>query len=337
MTRRSRAPTTLQFRITSAVTLACTAFAAACAPEGAVTPDRARLIADAAPPSAAAKFSDWSAPVSLGPVVNSTSSEQNAQLSKDELSLYFTSNRPGGFGALDLYVTRRASVDDPWGPPVNLGAAVNTPSNDFGPNVSIDGHLLFFASGRPGGQGGADLYMSWRDDVNDDLAWSTPVNLGAPINTADNEQAPNYHQNAEEGGGNIYFNRGNMAAGRADLYFAGVTRDGVSYGPVTFVMELNSPVNEAAATLRHDAKEIFFFSSRPGGLGSTDIWTSTRQNANAPWSPPTNVTELNTPAGDVTPNLSFDGLTMIFGSNRPGTLGENDLFMATRTRVGGND
>jgi len=58
----------------------------------------------------AAKYSDWSPPVSLGPVVNSTANEQNAQLSKDGLAIYFSSNRPGGFGAQDIYVTRRASA-----------------------------------------------------------------------------------------------------------------------------------------------------------------------------------------------------------------------------------
>ena len=277
--------------------------------------------------------SDWSEPVNLGPIINSTSNEQNAQLSKDGLAIYFSSDRPGGFGGLDIYVSRRASLSSPWETPINLGATINSSSADFAPNVSIDGHLLFFASARPGGQGGSDIYVAMRDDTNDDLAWGEPINVGAPINTPDNEQAPNYHQNAENGSGNLYFNRGVAAANRADLYYAAVSRQGLASGAAVLVPELSTEgSNDQAASLRHDAKEVFFFSNRPGGLGHIDIWTSTRQNANDPWSIPINVTSLNTAADDVTPNLSFDGLTILFGSNRPGSLGGNDIWMSTRAR-----
>src|SRR5687767_15199214 len=64
---------------------------------------------------ASAEYSEWSSPVNLGPVVNSAANDLAAEMSKDGLSLYFGSNRPGGFGANDIYVSRRASVDDPWG------------------------------------------------------------------------------------------------------------------------------------------------------------------------------------------------------------------------------
>jgi hypothetical protein len=215
---------------------------------------------------------------------------------------------------------------------VNLGAPINSPSGDFAPNISIDGHLLFFSSDRPGGHGGSDIYMSRRDNPNED-GWDAPVNVGPELNTADNEQAPNYHQNAEEGAGNVYFNRGNAVLNQADLYYASVSRDRVGHGPVVFVTELNlAGFNEQAASLRHDAKEIFFFSNRPGGQGGIDIWTSTRQNANDSWSPPANVVSLNTPAFDGTPNLSFDGLTMLLGSSRPGGFGGNDIYITTRMR-----
>jgi hypothetical protein len=141
--------------------------------------------------------SEWSAPVNLG-AVNSPFNEQNAFLSKDELTLYLTSNRPGGLGDLDIWVSQRASVDSPWPPPVNLGPPINTPAADFAPNLSVDGHLLFFSSARPSGQGGPDVYVSRRSDPNDDFAWEDPVNVGAPINTADAENAPFYLQSAEE-------------------------------------------------------------------------------------------------------------------------------------------
>ena len=85
-------------------------------------------------------FSDWSAPVNLGPVINSSDNEAGATLSRDRLALYFASNRPGGFGLADLFVSQRASVEDPWGLPVNLGPVLNSAAEDTNPNLSRDGH-----------------------------------------------------------------------------------------------------------------------------------------------------------------------------------------------------
>src|SRR3989442_8868594 len=103
------------------------------------------LVMAQAPSAQAQMFSDWSAPVNLGPVINSASSDQGPAISKDGLSLYFTSNRPGGLGGpFDMYVSQRASVDDPWGAPMNLGPTVNTAFDEGNPALSRDGHLLFF-------------------------------------------------------------------------------------------------------------------------------------------------------------------------------------------------
>jgi len=275
--------------------------------------------------------SEWSGPVNLG-AVNSSSNEQNAFLSKDELTLYFTSNRPGGLGGLDIYVSHRASVYSAWQTPVNLGPPINTTSNDFGPNLSIDGHLLFFASGRAGGQGGSDIYVTRRSNPNDDFAWETPLNVGPPINTADQDQAPFYLQNAEDGSANLYFNRGVLAAQAGDIYYAPLARDGQAAGAEVFVAELNSSVNDFAVTLRKDGREVFFTSSREGSLGFEDLWTSTRQSIHHAWQTPVNVgVPLNSVFSDVTPNLSFDGRTLIFATTRPGGFGGNDLWMSTRT------
>jgi len=76
--------------------------------------------------AAASKFSDWSAPVNLGAPVNSAFNDFGQAVSKNGLSLYLTSDRPGGFGDTDIWVSQRASVRDAWGPPVNLGTSVNT-------------------------------------------------------------------------------------------------------------------------------------------------------------------------------------------------------------------
>jgi len=272
---------------------------------------------------------EWSAPVNLGPVVNSAVTDQNPAVSADQLTLYFQSDRPGGIGGVDIWVTRRASPDSPWAPPVNVGPPINTPSIDGAPSLSADGHLLFIHSNRPGTLGGNDIWMARRSGSKDEEVWETPVNLGPDVNTTDDEQGPEYV--ASDGGGAMYFNKGNQAAQLSDLYRVEVNRDGRTQGPAQPVAEVNDPAfNDAAPTLRADAREILFWSTRPGGLGA-DIWQSTRQSANHPWSPPQNAGPLlNSPVADVHPELTQDALTLYLSSNRPGGSGGTDLWVSTR-------
>lgn len=273
---------------------------------------------------------DWSAPVNLGPVVNSAAIDNNPTLTADELTMYFGSNRPGGQGDVDIWVTRRATRSSPWEPPVNLGPPVNTPFIDGAPSISPDGQLLFIHSNRPGTVGGNDIWLAHPSGSKDDAVWEAPVALGPDVNTADDEQGPEYL--ASDGGGALYFNRGNQALLRSDLYRAGVQRDGRTEGPAQPLTELNDPTtNDAAPTVRADGREILFWSSRVGGMGS-DIWQSTRQSANHPWSPPWNAgPSLNSAGADLHPELTQDALTLYFSSNRPGGVGLQDLYVTSRS------
>jgi len=280
-------------------------------------------------------YGEWSAPQPFPAGINSTTSEQNAVLSRDELSLYFSSDRPGGMGGLDIYIAQRATLDSPWGSPINAGAPINTSGADFAPNLSIDGHLLFFSSARPGGQGASDIYVARRANPKDDFGWEDVTNIGT-VNTTDVENAPFYLQNAEDGPTNLYFNRGVLATSGGEIYRVAITRQGATIGEAEPVAELNLlAINDAAVSIRHDGKEIFFWSNRAGGLGGLDIWTSTRSNVHSPWPTPVNAgAPINTSANDLTPSLSFDGLTMVFASTRAGGLGGNDLYFSTRSRNG---
>src|SRR3989442_10390197 len=94
------------------------------------------LVMAQAPSAQAQKYSDWSAPVNLGPVFNSAFSDQGPAISKNGLSLYFTSNRPGGIGGFDLYLSPRAGVREPWGSPVNLRPPVNNTVDEGEPALS---------------------------------------------------------------------------------------------------------------------------------------------------------------------------------------------------------
>jgi hypothetical protein len=123
----------------------------------------------------------WGEPVNLGPAVNSTVAETYACLSQDGLELYFNSeDRPGGYGGWDIWVTKRATKDAAWGPPVNLGPTINGPAEEATPWVSADERELYFMVGVYGG--GSTIWVTRRETKND--PWGTPVRLGPAINSS---------------------------------------------------------------------------------------------------------------------------------------------------------
>jgi len=281
--------------------------------------------------AAAPSYTGWSTPVNLGSVVNSTFGDTNPALSPDGLSLYFDSNRPGGSGGRDLWVSQRATSTAPWGAPVNLGTTVNSSSDDANPALSSDGHWLFFVSPRPGGFGASDIYESFRADVHDDLGWQAPTNLGAGVNTAVNENGTGgYFDNG--GHPQLYFgsNRAGGPGGGSDIYMASQAADG-TWGSTVLVSELGSASLDNRPNLRPDGLEIFFYSNRPGGSGGTDLWESTRATTDAAWSAPVNLGPVvNTANGDVHPYVSTDGRTLVLDSDRPGGVGDSDVWVTTR-------
>jgi WD40-like Beta Propeller Repeat len=275
----------------------------------------------------------WSAPVNLA-AVNATTMDAHPDLSKDELSLYFTSDRPGGVGGNDIWVSQRACSECDWQPPVNV-SALNTTGIDAAPALSIDGHWMFFHSNRAGGRGGNDIYVSRRADPKDDFGWGPPQLLGPDVSTAADENAPVYLQSAEDGPANLYFTRGVAGTQGQDLYVAAVTRNGETLGPAVLASDLYSIVNDAAPTVRTDGREMLFHSPRAGTLGVADLWVSTRPNVSEPWSTPVNVgAPLNTPSFDQQPSLSYNGRTLVWASDRPGGSGGLDIWMATRNPGG---
>jgi len=280
-----------------------------------------------------AHFSTWSEPVNLGSTINTTFNEQGPTLSNDELSLYFGSDRPGGIGGFDIWVSQRACKDCPWETPLNLGPAVNTASDETGPGLSVDGHLLFFRSTRPGGAGLGDVFLSKRANPKDDFGWGAPVALGPGVNTAAAEAGAEFLQSAEDGAANLYFNRA-PPGGTADLYYAAITRHGETQGPAVLISALSDPVaTDQGPTLRSDGREVFFFSTRPGGIGGADLWTSTRRSVHDAWTPPVNLgVPLNSTAAEQQPSLSSGGLTLLFASSRAGGFGGTDIWMSTRAR-----
>ncbi len=282
------------------------------------------------------QFTAWSAAVNLGNVVNSTSYDACPTISKDGLSLFFRSNRPGGQGGFDIWVAQRDTVEDPWGAPVNLGDTINSPFDEYCTAISPDGHWMVFVSNRPGGFGSQDLYITHRKDKRDDLGWETPVNLGSPINSAYQENGPAFW--ADDATGRLFLYYSSARAGSLDIYVAEAINDAKDqFGSPSLVTELSLPgVSDYQPVLRKDGLEIFFVSNRPGGSGSNDLWTATRETTTDPWSPPVNLGALvNSSASDFHPTLSYDGTILIFASERTGGVGSADLWVSTRARLKG--
>ena len=213
----------------------------------------------------------WADPTNLGPMINSSSYDSFPCISPDGLELFFISERPGGFGGVDIWVTTRPTKEDAWGPAANLGSVVNSSRWDQSPAISSDGLTLVFASAnRPGGYGNDDLWLTTRASIHD--TWASPINLGSAINT---------------------------------------------------------PYEESWACLSPDGRRLFFSSDRPGGFGNIDLWMATQATPDGQWSTPGNLgSSVNTSANEGAPTVSLDGSILYFASDRAGGLGAWDQWQA---------
>ena len=121
----------------------------------------------------------WSALTKLNDNINTKYWESHACLTRNSDTLYFTSNRKGGYGGLDIYFSVK-DVSNQWGTPVNLGSVINSIYNEETPFITSDGKTLYFSSYGHYNMGGYDVFYSTRLDEN---TWSVPINAGYPINT----------------------------------------------------------------------------------------------------------------------------------------------------------
>jgi len=218
----------------------------------------------------------WSAPIKMGPPVNSSSNEGQACLSSDDLELYFMSDRPGGSGSWDLWVTTRPTVFDPWDPPENLGPTINTSGYDYSPWITPDGLELYFNSERPGGYGNDDIYVARRSTIEDN--WGTPVNLGAVVNSAVFDANPCL----SPGGLVLFFSDFPVTSGlvrpgglgQTDMWMS--RRQSITdpwEPPVNLGPGLNSGARDVQPRLSPDGDVLYFSSMRSGGpSGGFNIW-----------------------------------------------------------------
>lgn len=125
---------------------------------------------------------NWSTPRNLGPKINTEYKETQPSLSPDGSRLYFSSNRPGGYGKMDIWAIDWLP-EGKWSEPFPLDSTINSPANEKTPFIHYDHQSLYFTSDRPESFGSSDLFLSRKEKHQ----WTQPLNLGWPINSPDEE------------------------------------------------------------------------------------------------------------------------------------------------------
>ncbi|MDC1106382.1 OmpA family protein [Prolixibacteraceae bacterium] len=219
-------------------------------------------------------------PFSLGDNINTKEDEYWPSLSIDESTLVFTRllrenpitgvNYP--FPQEDFYESKK--VDKVWSNSKNMGYPINTPENEGAQCISADGRLLFLtACNRVGGKGSCDIYVSMKQSNN---SWSSPKNLGKPVNTSGWESQPSV---SADGRYLFFVSNRKGSKGKTDIYRAERTAYDMNGAPIFGVVApLNNMVNtvysETSPFIHPDGRTLYFSSNGWPSIGKSDIYIS---------------------------------------------------------------
>ena len=231
-----------------------------------------------------------------------------------------------------LATSRNVKGDYVFGTPKNLGPLINGPLNDSSATTSVDGLTMLFTRW-PASRETLDFMKVTRSAG--DSPWDDPVNLGPPDGSVLNRAGVDYMLSFYTADGLEAYASESRADGYGNLDLWEFKRDTVDddWGPMTNLGPVvNSTHSDSWATVSRDGLELYFQSyNRLGGHGHWDIWVTTRDSRDAPWTEPTNLGPLvNTSSLDARPCLAPDGLILFFDSKRPGGYGICDLYMTKR-------
>lgn len=213
----------------------------------------------------------WGEPVNLGPTINSEYDDAKPSISADGLTLYFSSNRPGGYGEFDLWMSTRATTADEWGEPVNLGEPVNGEFDEIFPCISPDGLELYFnewGAFRPEGYGEGDIWVARR--ASTDEPWGEPVNPGEAVNTVYYDSCPYLSPD-----GLLLFFHGWRPGGPGpeDMWVSTRSSTSDSWGtPVPLPIPINGRQIDGCPGVSADGSMFYFASLRADGSGMADTW-----------------------------------------------------------------
>ncbi|MCL5279413.1 MAG: SMP-30/gluconolactonase/LRE family protein [Planctomycetes bacterium] len=275
-------------------------------------------------PTARADFT-FGPRVNLGATVNSPQGDGMPIASRDGLELYFCSDRPGGYGDWDIWMSKRARMEDSWGPPVNLGPGVNSTFDERPTSVSSDGLTLY--SHVWNGQHW-DLYTATRPTR--DASWGPRVNLGPALNRNGFARGADIMGVISADDLTLFFgsSRPGAMGGSVDIYVTTRATPADPWGPP---VNLGSPVNtsqwEVPGPMSPDGLVLFMAAeNRPGGLGGYEVWMTRRPSKDAAWTEPV---RLGMPSGILGPvSLSPDGQWGYFTEHPDELSRTGDLWMA---------
>ena len=277
-------------------------------------------------------------PINLGKGVNSAMPEYFPSVTADDSTLLFTrmindERAPLGTKQEDIFVSQR--VDNEWSDGFSISNNINSSYNEGAPTFSSDGQYIIFVGCETGakgdyeygygrkGYGSCDLFYSQK--IGDE--WSSPVNLGPPINSRHWETQPSFSSD----GKTLYFVRGltydrqRRNPDDQDIFYSEITPDGWSK-PKRLPKNINTPFREESVQIHPDGKTLYFSSNGHPGMGGLDIFMS-RKQVDGSWSNPINLGyPLNTYVDENSLLVSSDGELGYFASNREGGYGSLDIY-----------
>ena len=257
----------------------------------------------------------------LGPVVNGIDSDFGPIVTADGNALYFTSDREGGFGGQDIWVSKR--VNGQWSDPENLGKPVNTEFNEGPDTLSVDETIMFFTKcDKKSEPGTCDLYMATREDS--EKGFSNVQNLGNKINSKFNDANASLSYDAST----LYFvsDRPSDDKKRKNWDIFVSHKNGDEWGKAERLgPPVNTAGNEIHVMIHQNDTNMYFSSDGHGGFGGADILMTTIENGI--FQPPKNLGPLiNTPDNDMYFTIPAAGDLAYLTSNRSGTNGQEDIY-----------
>ena len=217
--------------------------------------------------------------------------------------------------------------------PKNIG--LDFEYDQYWPNLSVDEQTLVFTGLIPRNPNNPVVIGNRQEDFFisnfHDGAWTTPENLGPPLNTSENEGAQTISADVTK----MFFTACNRPDGRGscDIYYSERLPNGFWTRPRNLGAPVNSSAWESQPSISADGRTLYFASNRSGGKGKMDIWKSTLDNSGN-WSEPVNLEEINTADDDSSPFIHPDGQTLYFASDGLPGMGGKDLFVTRKDSDG---
>lgn len=263
-------------------------------------------------------------PVSVGPAVNTTDDEYWPSITADGQTLMFTRQESSNYYPAslsqfqeDFYISYLEN--GVWTKAFNAGEPLNTKSNEGAQTIASNGTYMYFtACERPGGLGSCDIYFSAYSDGH----WSTPYNLGWPVNTTSWESTPSISAD----GNMLFFSSSRPGGfGGKDLWFSVLNSRGLWSNPRNLGPVVNTPGDEVSPFIHFDGKTLYFASDGRPGMGGLDLFI-TKMNPDTTWSEPQNLGyPINTSSDDMGLIIDASGQKAYFSSRRDNSNGK-DIF-----------